>query len=79
VLVVWAGGERGGVRMRLAPLASLADTPDVVLLDDLGPDGRSALQGVRAVAVPEGGVVLMATKNGVFSTRIGPEGVVAAR
>jgi len=34
LLVVWAAGQRGGVRMRLAPAAQIAKAADVVIYDD---------------------------------------------
>ncbi|MFS8070941.1 MAG: hypothetical protein ACMG6S_31625, partial [Byssovorax sp.] len=40
LLIVWAAGERGGVRVRVAPAEAISRAPDVILYDDLIKDGH---------------------------------------
>jgi hypothetical protein len=78
LLVVWAAGERGGLRMRLAPIEQIAKTADVVLYDDLVQDGKvgkmSSLVEMRLLARNEFAVLLLNTSAGVHALRIAPSG-----
>jgi hypothetical protein len=80
LLVVWAAGERGGVRMRLAPAESIAAAPDAILYDDAIKDGR--VQGLSTffdlkVFSREGfAVLLLGTVTGVHALRIDGDGKV---
>ena len=80
LLVVWAAGERGGVRMRLAKPALFAGAPDVVLLDDLVAGGKvaaeSSLLGFRLFAREKFAVLLLSTVAGLHALRIDPDGSV---
>src|SRR5439155_21470726 len=33
-LVVWSAGDRGGIRMRIAPMDQIAGAPETILIDD---------------------------------------------
>jgi len=78
LLVVWGAGERGGVRMRLAPAAEIGAAPDVVLYDNLLEGGRvqavSTLRDLRVLSRPGFAVLLLSTKTGVHAIRIEPGG-----
>lgn len=78
LLVVWAAGERGGVRMRLAPPEQIAAAKDVVLFDDLVKEGRvqplSTLFELRVLSREGFAVVLLSTVAGVHAIRVEPDG-----
>ncbi len=82
VLLVWAAGEKGGVRYRLAPIERLAQAPDVVLYDDLVEGYKvgnlSTLFGIGLVAREGYAVVVLATKGGIVALRVTPDGKVSA-
>jgi hypothetical protein len=81
LLVAWAAGERGGVRMRLAPPEQLASAPDVVVFDDLVKDGRvqplSTLFELRLLSREGFAILLLSTVAGVHAIRIDPDGKIA--
>jgi hypothetical protein len=81
LLVVWAAGEKGGLRYRLAPIERIAQAPDVVIYDDLIEGSRitnlSTLFGIGLVAREGYAVIVLATKNGVVTLRVTPDGKVA--
>ncbi|MEJ7735674.1 MAG: hypothetical protein WKG00_41610 [Polyangiaceae bacterium] len=80
LLVVWAAGERGGVRMRFASADRIASAPDTVLYDDLTKDGKvdklSTLFGLRLLARDGFAILLLSTVSGVHALRIGTDGKV---
>ncbi|MBI5536239.1 MAG: hypothetical protein HY898_26190 [Deltaproteobacteria bacterium] len=81
LLVVWAAGERGGLRMRLAPIEQIAKTADVVVFDDLVADHKaqklSSLVEMRLLARGRFAVLLLNTSAGVHALRIDPAGKYA--
>lgn len=81
LLVVWAAGDRGGVRMRLAPIEQIAAAPDVVVFDDLVKEGRvqslSTLFELRLLSREGFAILLLNTVAGVHAVRIDPEGKVS--
>ena len=80
VLVAWAAGERGGVRMRLAPADQITKVGDVIVLDDLVKDGQtqklSALLGLRLFSREGFAVLVLSTVAGVHALRIDDGGKV---
>ena len=80
LLVVWAAGERGGVRMRIAKPGLFAGAQDAVLLDDLVAGGKvggeSTLLGFRLFAREKFAVLLLSTVAGLHALRIDPDGSV---
>lgn len=81
LLLVWAAGERGGVRMRLAPADQIAKAPDVILFDDLIKDGKvqklSTLFDLRVLSREGFGIVVLSTVSGIHAIRVDPEGKTA--
>lgn len=80
ILVVWMAGERGGLRMRLAPLEDLGKATDKVLFDDLVQDGQvqktSTLADVRLFARESFAVLLIRTSEALYAMRIDSNGEV---
>ena len=80
LLVVWAAGDRGGIRMRLAPAEAIAAAPDVVLYDDLIKDGHvqplSTLFDLKLFSREGFAVLLLGTVTGVHALRIEADGKV---
>ncbi len=80
LLVVWAAGERGGVRMRLAPAEAIAAAPDVILYDDLVRAGHvqplSTLFDLKLFSREGFAVLLLGTVTGVHALRIEADGKV---
>ncbi|MEZ4311262.1 MAG: hypothetical protein R3F14_24740 [Polyangiaceae bacterium] len=81
LLVVWAAGERGGVRMRLAKVDQIEQAEDIILFDDLVRDGQvgklSTLFDLRLFSRDGFAVLLLNTVAGVHALRIDPGGKVA--
>ena len=80
MLVVWAAGERGGVRMRLAPAEAIAQAPDVILYDDRMKDGKvgslSTFFDLKLFSREGFAVLLLGTQTGVHALRVDPDGKV---
>lgn len=80
LLVVWAAGERGGVRMKLGPAETLSRAPDVILYDDMLKDGKvgnlSSFFDVKLFSREGFAVVLLSTVTGVHALRVDPDGKV---
>lgn len=80
MLLVWAAGERGGIRMRLAPAEAIAKAPDVILYDDLMKDGHvgnlSTFFDLKLLSREGFAVLLLSTVTGVHALRIDPGGKV---
>ncbi|WP_394836642.1 hypothetical protein LVJ94_07015 [Pendulispora rubella] len=78
LVVVWAAGVRGGLRMRMAPFDRIDSVPDTVLYDDHIRAGSfhdvSSLRGFRLVAFASGLALFLETVEGTFALRIGPTG-----
>ena len=81
LLVVWAAGERGGVRMRLAKADMIDKAEDQVLFDDMVKDGMvgklSTLFDLRLFSRDGFAILLMNTVAGVHALRIDAGGKVA--
>lgn len=79
LLVVWAAGERGGVRMRLAKPGEFERAADIVLFDDLVKDGQvqklSTLFDLRLFSRDGFAILLLSTVSGVYAIRIDAEGM----
>ena len=82
LLMVWAAGQRGGVRMRLAPTAQIATATDVILYDDLMQGSKvisnSTLVDIKLLPADGFAVLLLNTKAGLFALRVTPDGKVTA-
>jgi hypothetical protein len=80
LLVVWLAGERGGLRMRIAPPDTFDRTDDVVILDDHVWEGKyareSAVLGFRLYSREGFAVLLLSSMAGVHAFRITPDGVI---
>lgn len=81
LLLVWAAGERGGVRMRLAKADQIERADDVLLFDDMVKDGAvgklSTLFGLRLFSRDGFAILLMNTVAGIHALRIDSGGKVA--
>jgi hypothetical protein len=79
LLVVWAAGERGGVRMRFAKASEFEAAKDTVLFDDLVKDGQvqklSTLFGLRLFSRDGYAILLLSTVSGVYAIRIDAGGL----
>jgi hypothetical protein len=80
LLAVWLGGERGGLRMRLATPEMFMREPEQVLFDDHVAEGKNArastLLGFRLYSREGFAVLLLSSLSGVHAFRIGPDGAV---
>jgi hypothetical protein len=79
LLVVWKGGRRGGVRMRLAAPDAIAKADDVVLFDDMVQDGEidraaSRVTELRLFSRSADAVLLLQTQLGTHALRVEPSG-----
>ena len=81
LLVVWAAGDRGGVRMRLAKADQIDRAEDQVVFDDMIKDGMvgklSTLFDLRLFSRDGFAILLMNTVAGVHALRIDPSGKVS--
>jgi hypothetical protein len=77
---VWAAGDRGALRMRMAKPDLFAKAKDVVVLDDLVSGGKvageSTLLGFRLFARGTFAVLLVSTVAGLHALRIDADGSV---
>ncbi len=75
LLVVWRAGDRGGLRMRLAPIDRIAAESDIVVFDDQRREGapreESALVDFAVLPAAHGAVLLLGTVEGVFAFFVG--------
>ena len=80
LLAVWAAGDRGGLRMRMAKPDLFAKAKDVVVFDDLVSGGKmageSTLLGFRLFARGKFAVLLVSTLAGLHALRIDADGSV---
>lgn len=81
LLVVWIAGERGGVRMRLAPPDQMTQAKDIVLYDDLIKDKHvqnlPTIFDVRVLSRDGFAIVLLNASSGVHTLRVTPDGSVS--
>lgn len=81
LLVVWAAGERGGVRMRLAPPGEIERAKDVIVFDDLVKQGQvdklSTLFDLRLFSREGFAILLLSTVAGVHAIRVEADGSFA--
>jgi hypothetical protein len=77
---VWLGGERGGLRMRMAAPELFAREPEKLLFDDHVASGKNAqastLLGFRLYSRERFAVLLLSSMAGVHAFRIDPDGSV---
>jgi hypothetical protein len=80
LVVLWHAGQRGGVRLRVAPAAEIAAARDTIAFDDLVKDGAvqptGTLLGTRLLAAEDFAVLLLATEKGLHALRIDPDAKV---
>lgn len=80
VLVVWRAGERGGLRMRMAPAEQLSQAKDIVVFDDhMGPDGPVAdsnLVGFGLLPLAHSAVLLLSTTHATHALSIRDSGAM---
>jgi hypothetical protein len=80
LLLVWRAGQRGGVRMRLAPVDHIAAAEDIVLFDDRIANGRvterSSFLDLRGWARQGRAVLLLGTNAGVWAIGVEASGRV---
>ncbi|MBX3187676.1 MAG: hypothetical protein KF819_11700 [Labilithrix sp.] len=78
LLVVWSAGDRGGLRMRLAPADQIASAPDTILFEDHLHEGayrvESTLVDFQLVPVPGAALLLMGTVDGVYAHLVDASG-----
>ncbi len=81
LLVVWAAGERGGIRMRYAKAEEIERADDAILYDDLYKDGQvqklSTLFDLRLFSRDGFAILLLSTVSGVYALRFDPTGGMA--
>jgi hypothetical protein len=74
LLVVWAAGERGGIRMRYAKAEEIERVDDLILYDDLYKDGQvqklSTLFDLRLFSREGFAILLLSTVTGVYALRL---------
>lgn len=80
LLVVWAAGDRGGLRMRLAPFHEISSAHDAVIFDGHLRDGtyraESTLVEFQLVPAPGGALLLLGTVDGMYAELIDDEGAL---
>lgn len=78
LVVAWAGGERGGVRLRVGTAERIEKEKDILVFDDLVKDGRlqklSTLFDLRLFAREGFALLLLSTVSGVFAVRVEADG-----
>ena len=83
LVVAWAAGDRGGIRVRVGASREMASAKDTVVLDDLVADGKPVTESVvsdlrllHAPGSPGHAVLLLSTKSGVIAFRVEASGDV---
>jgi hypothetical protein len=80
LLLVWSAGQRGGVRMRLAPIEHIAAAEDVVVFDDrlenASVSPRSNLLEIRGWVQEERALLFLGTTAGVWALAIDDGGKI---
>jgi hypothetical protein len=78
LLVLWGAGERGGLRMRLAPVGQLYKARDRVIYDDLVEEGKpaktSTLLETRLLSGGTWALLFLSTGKGVYVLQVGADG-----
>jgi len=78
VMLLWRAGQRGGLRLRLAPMAKLSETDDRVLLDDLRDGTRlmpqSGISDLRVVPGDRFAALFISTDRGLSVATVDAEG-----
>lgn len=81
LLILWGAGERGGLRMRLAPADHILKTKDQILFDDLVDKGKhgdvSTLLATRLISGSKYALLFLSTVRGVFVFHVDAEGAVS--
>jgi hypothetical protein len=81
LLTVWIAGDRGGLRLRMAPPEAFARTPDTLVFDDHVADGKvvdaSTILGFRLYSRANFAVLLLSTLAGVHAFRIDTSGALS--
>ncbi len=81
LLTVWIAGERGGLRLRMAPPETFSRAPDTLVFDDHVADGKvvdaSTILGFRLYSRANFAVLLLSTLAGVHAFRIEPTGAIS--
>ncbi|MFO0762856.1 MAG: hypothetical protein U0359_40840, partial [Byssovorax sp.] len=81
MLIVWAAGDRGGVRMRIGSAEQIATSPDIILFDDMVKDGKvqnlSTLFDMRIYSREGYAILVLSTVGGVSAVKIEPDGKFA--
>ena len=81
LLVLWGAGERGGLRMRLAPADHMLKVKDHVLFDDLVQDGKhvdvSTLLATRLLSGSKYALLFLSTIKGLYVFHVDAEGKVS--
>ena len=79
LLIVWSAGLVGGLRMRLAPAASIKEASDVVIYDgreEGGSPGLTSFVGMKLLPFGDEALLLLSTTTGVRALRVGVDGSV---
>lgn len=80
VVLAWPAGQRGGLRVRRAPVGELANAPDIIAFDDLVADGAvsaiSTLSDMRLLRAGDGALLLLDTTAGLRAVRVNAAGEV---
>ncbi len=78
MLMVWQSGQRGGVRLRIGDIDSLASTPDTIVYDEFIQNGKvvegSSLSDMKLLPAEHFAVLLLATPSGLRALRIAGDG-----
>jgi len=81
LLVVWIAGERGGIRMRLAPPDQMTQAKDIVIYDDLIKEKKvgtlPTIFDLRVMSRDGFAIVLLNASSGVHALRVTPDGAVS--
>jgi hypothetical protein len=80
LVLLWGAGERGGLRMRVAPADAIGKTPDRVVFDDLLDKGKfgtvSTLLGTKLLSDGRHAILFLSTSRGIYAFSVGPKGAL---
>jgi hypothetical protein len=78
MIVAWASGLTGGVRLRIGAADGIVAAPDVVVYDDLANEGPLAgkpdLTDMTVIGQPKQATILLRSSRGVHALRIASDG-----
>lgn len=78
LMVLWGAGERGGLRMRVAPIEMIHKADDVIVYDDLVDQGQlrdaSTLLETRLISGSDYAILFLSTSEGVFAQHVDGDG-----